>query len=196
MEIEYKSNWIRPTVELMKCLDTISDPEINEELGSIDYLIKDDDEKRLIRTLVNDDYTAAPAYVDAIRATIQEIDEEKYDEITILSERITNSSHDLVAKIDKLNVITPNTKHTFSLVEVLSAIQKKTIDLCITKCGKAPEIKADCKGKKGRVYTCDVRRISDDATFHASMKWKKVLIEDFNHLCELEKEIQTRMEVQ
>ena len=195
MQIEYESDWMRPTLELMKCLGVTGEPSKNDEMGSIDYLIDDENGKRLIRAMVNDNFTAAPAYVDTIRATIEELEEEKYVEAIILSKRITNSAHEIVAKVENLNVITPNTKHNFSLIEVLSAIQKKTRDLCTIKCKKPPESKDDCKGKKGRIYECDIRRISDDATFHATMKWKTVLLEDFNNLCEIEKEMRANPEI-
>jgi DNA-binding XRE family transcriptional regulator len=190
MEIEYESDWMSPTVELYKCLGEINKPEINEEMGSIDYVINDGDKKKLIRAMVDENQNSAPAYVDTIRATIIELEEEKYDEALILSKRITDSAHDIVTQQDNLDVITPKMKHIFSLVEVLSAIQKKTRDLCVIKCGKAPETREDCQGKKGRTYTCDIRRISDDATFHATMKWKDVLFEDFYNLCAIEKELE------
>ena len=193
MEIEYKSEWMSPTIELMKCIESFSEPKRNEEIGSIDYLIEDYDSKKLIRAMVDENNSATPAYVTHIRETVDELDE-KYDEITILSKSITNAAYDIVAQEDNLRVITPKTKHDFSLIEVLSAIQKKTLDLCKIKCGKAPETKEDCEGKKGRNYVCDIRRISDDATFHATMKWKKVLLEDFNHLCELERNMETNLE--
>jgi DNA-binding XRE family transcriptional regulator len=190
MEIEYESDWMSPTVELLKCLGEINKPEVNEEMGSIDYVINDGDKKKLIRAMVDENQNSAPAYVDTIRATIIELEEEKYDEALILSKRITDSAHDIVTQQDNLDVITPKMKHIFSLVEVLSAIQKKTRDLCVIKCGKAPETREDCQGKKGRTYTCDIRRISDDATFHATMKWKDVLFEDFYNLCAIEKELE------
>jgi len=194
MEIEYKSDWMSPTIELMKSIESLNEPTINEEMGSIDYLIEDEKGKRLIRAMVDENNGAAPAYVVHVRDTVNELDE-KYDEITIISKSITNAAHDIVTQEDNLSVITPNTKHNFNLIEVLSAIQKKTLDLCEIKCGKAPETKEDCKGKKGRKYVCDIRRISDDATFHATMKWKKVLLEDFNHLCELERNMESNTEV-
>jgi DNA-binding XRE family transcriptional regulator len=190
MEIEYESDWMSPTVELLKCLGEINKPEVNEEMGSIDYVINDGNKKKLIRAMVDENQNSAPAYVDTIRATIIELEEEKYDEALILSKRITDSAHDIVTQQDNLDVITPKMKHIFSLVEVLSAIQKKTRDLCVIKCGKAPETREDCQGKKGRTYTCDIRRISDDATFHATMKWKDVLFEDFYNLCAIEKELE------
>lgn len=195
MQIEYDSDWMSPTVELMKCLGVISKPSRNDEMGSIDYLVEENGGKKLIRAMVDENNHSAPAYVDTIRATILELEEEKYDEAIILSKRITNSAHELVAQTYNLNVITPSTKHNFSLIEVLSAIQSKTRGLCKIKCGKVPETREDCKGKKGRTYECDIRRISDDATFHATMKWKTVLLEDFNNLCEIEKEMEATPEV-
>ena len=189
MRINYESEWMKPTIELMKCLGLMGKPSKNEEMGSIDFIVDNNKEKKLIRAMVDKNNHAAPAYVDAIRETIEEIKEKEYDEAIILSKRVTNSAHDLVAQVENLTIITPQMKNNFSLIEVLSAIQKKTLDLCKIKCGKAPESKEDCEGKKGRTYECDIRRISDDATFHATMKWKTVLLEDFNNLCEIEKEI-------
>ena len=195
MEIEYESDWMSPTIELMKCLGSMGKPSRNKEMGSIDYKMDNEKEKKLIRAIVDKNNHAAPVYVDVIRGTIEELEENKYDEAIILSKRITNSAHDLVTQIENLSIITPNMKNNFSLIEVLSALQKKTVDLCKIKCGKAPETKEDCKGKNGRSYDCDIRRISDDATFHAKMKWKKVLLEDFNNLCEIEKEMKTNLGV-
>ena len=186
---------MRPTLELMKCLGLIKRPKKNKKFGSIDYLVKNKDSKRLVRAMIDENNNAAPVYVDTIRSTIQEIEEKEYSEAIIISKRITNSAYELVTQVDNLNVITPNTKNNFSLIEVLSAIQSKTRELCKIKCGKAPETKQDCTGKKGRIYDCDIRRISDDATFHATMKWKTVLLEDFNNLCEIEKEMEATPEV-
>jgi hypothetical protein len=180
---------MRPTLELMKCLRNLKQPIRNEEMGSIDYLIDDENGRKLIRAMVDDNNTAAPVYVDTVRATLNELEEEKYDEVVIISKRITDSAYDIVSNQKKLDIITPKMKHSFSLIEILSAIQKKTRDLCKIKCGKAPETREDCKGRKGRIYECEIRRMSDDATFHATMKWKQVLLEDFNNLCDMERTI-------
>ena len=102
MQIEYKSDWMSPTVELLKCLGEINQPNRNEEIGSIDYVIEDEKGKKLIRAMVDDNNSAAPAYVDTIRATITELENEKYDEALILSKRITNSAHDIVSHQDNL----------------------------------------------------------------------------------------------
>jgi hypothetical protein len=189
MQIESESNWTNTIIELMKCFENIKKPINNKETGSLDYIIDNPQGKKLIRSLVTEDNSVAPAYVENIRTAIKELEEKNFDEVIILTNRITNSAYDLASQMENLVVITPNTKHSFSLVEVLSAVEKKTIELCKIKCGKAPETKDDCKGRTGMSYHCDIRRISDDATFHATMKWKQVLIEDFNNLCQLENEM-------
>ena len=67
-------------------------------------------------------------------------------------------------------------------VETLVSDQKTQAQ----KCGSAPKSKDDCKGINEDGYACQIRRMSDDATFHAQMKWNEVLLEDFNKLVELE----------
>jgi hypothetical protein len=195
MQIKYQSEWMSPTIEIMKCIGTINKPIKNKKMGAVDYIIANESGKRLVRVMVNENYYSAPIYIDAIRSTIKELEEEKIDEITIVSNRITNTAHELIAKTKKINVITPDTKNNFSLSEILSAIQKKTRDICKIECGKAPETKEDCKGKVGRNYHCDILRISDDATFHATMKWKTVLLQDFSNLFIKEQEMKTLSEV-
>jgi hypothetical protein len=187
MQTGRNSNWLSPTVELIKCLEDTKKSTVNEEMHSIDYVIDDEGSKKLLRAIIDENNNAAPVYVDAIRSTLEELKEEKYDEAVILSKRMTKAGHKIVKQQENLNILTPNMKHNFSLMEVALAIQTKIRRLCKAKCGKPPEKREDCRGKKGRKYICDVRRISDDATFHATMKWKDVLLEDFNNLCKYEK---------
>ena len=187
IQIRSISDWVTPTVELIQCLEKPDEPVVNEEQGSIDYYIRNDKGKKLVRVLVDEERAVTPAYVENIRVLITDLDEKKFDEATLITDRITDSAYDLVTSTDNLNIITPSMKNNFSLVELLSAVQMKTKELCKIKCGKAPETREDCKGKNGREYLCDIRRISDDATFHAMMKWKEVIHEDFNNLCDLEK---------
>jgi hypothetical protein len=190
MQIEYESKWMSPTVELIKCLEEMKQPNLNEKIGSIDYIIEDGKNKKLIRAMVDENNNATPAYVNTIRDTIKELEEEKFDKVLILSNRITDEAHDILSDQSNLDVITPNMKHNFNLIEVISAVQKKTRDLCILKCGKVPESREDCKGKNGQSYVCEIRRISDDSTFHARMKWKDMIFEDFKSLCEIEKTLE------
>ena len=80
MQIKYQSDWMRPTIELMKCLGIISMPTKNEKMGSIDYCIDDETGIKLVRVMVNENNNAAPIYIDTLRSTIKELEEEKYYE--------------------------------------------------------------------------------------------------------------------
>ena len=101
MQIEYESDWMRPTIELMKCLGLMGKPSRNDEMSSIDYLMDNNDGTKLIRAMVDKKNHPAPVYVNVIRETIEELEENKYDEAIILSTRITNSAHDLVTQNEK-----------------------------------------------------------------------------------------------
>lgn len=188
MQIEYNREWLGPTIEIIKCLDDVGEPSRNEELDSIDYIVDNGGSKKLIRVMVNENNGVAPLSVNTIRATIEELDENKFVEAMILSKRLTSSAHDLVTGQDNLVVKTP-TKHCFSLTELIVGTHNKIEDLCKMICGKAPVTKDDCKGKEEGKYVCDVRRQSDDVTFHARMKWIDPLLQDFNNLCNIEKKI-------
>jgi len=58
----------------------------------------------LIRALINENYNAAPAYVDLIRSTIEELEENKFDEALILSKRITKAAYELSKQQENLDI--------------------------------------------------------------------------------------------
>lgn len=58
----------------------------------------------------------------------------------------------------------------------------------IANCGRIPVNEKDCKGYKDGKYICPVRRISDNADFHAERGWLWLLKKDFSRLIKLRKE--------
>ena len=105
MQIEYNSNWLDFTLELIKCFGDIKETIRNEEIGSIDYIIDYKNKKKLIRAFVDENYNAALASTDTVRTTTRELDE-KYQEAVIVSNRITDSAYDIVKQQENLDVIT------------------------------------------------------------------------------------------
>lgn len=188
MQIENNLNWMFSTIELLKCYGEIKKTIKNDGIGFIDYIITDENIDKLVRVLVDENNNVTPAYVDTVRSTIVELDE-KYSSAVILSNRITESAYDLAKQHENLDILTPKMERSFSLIELLSAIQTKTKELCLLKCRKSLETKEDCMGKEGSTYKCDIYRLGDDAAFHAKMKWNDTLLEDFYNLCKLERTI-------
>jgi hypothetical protein len=189
MENEYGSEWQSYTVEIMKTLHGYKDPTYNKELGCVELETKEDDQKKILRVMVDEDYDSNPIYVKDVDDILDSLKEEDIDRFLLLGKRITSASRRMMKKNQQIDFLTPKTSPHYRISELVYAIQNKTINLCKTKCGKIPREEADCKGIKDGVYSCQIRRISDDSTFHAEMKWDSVLHEDFKKLVELEKHL-------
>jgi hypothetical protein len=90
----------------------------------------------------------------------------------------------MVKKTPKLDYISPGDE-SYSIAELLNAVQRKTKELCEKKCGKYPTKQDECTGLKDGTYVCKVRRISDDAYFHVERGWTSLLKKDFFKLVEI-----------
>jgi hypothetical protein len=188
-ESDLGSEWQKQTIELMKMLYGYKDPVYNEEIGSIDYKIVEDNKIQLMRALIDENKQLAPAFVDTVKQTLEEIEENPVDQVLLLVKRITSSAQSVINENENVDYMSPQIESHYQISELVYAIQKKTMDLCKKICGKIPQSAKDCKGKVGLNYECEVRRISDDATFHATMKWNTVLMEDFSKLVEFEEQV-------
>lgn len=186
MEVELKTDWQMHTVELMKTIHGYEDPEYNDEVGSVDFVAKEEDQMKLMRALVDEDGSSGTGYMNKVNKTIEEVQEGEIDEALILADRFTSSARRLMKENKNVDYVSSRFTPSYSVSDLVYAIQQKTMSLCEKKCGGVPESKEDCKGVDEDRYVCQVRRISDDAMFHAQMKWKEVLLEDFNKLVELE----------
>jgi hypothetical protein len=60
-------------------------------------------------------------------------------------------------------------------VELVNAI-------CKAKCGKIPSKESDCKGHNNGNYSCKIRLISDNASFHFQRSWLNLLQKDILQL--------------
>jgi len=186
MEIELKTDWQAHTVELMKTIHGYEDLEYNDEVGSVDFITKEEDQTKLIWALVDEDGRSGTGYRDKVNRTIEDVQDSEIDEALILADRFTSSARKLMKENKNVDYVSSRFTPLYRVSDLVYAIQRKTMQLCKYKCDSVPESKDECKGVGEDGYVCQVRRISDDATFHAQMKWKEVLLEDFNKLVELE----------
>jgi len=186
MEIELKNDWQMHTVELMKTIYGYEDPEYNDEVGAVDFIAKKKDQMKLMRALVDEDGNSGTGYINKVNKTIEDVQDSEINEALILADRFTSSAKKLMKENNNVDYVSSKFNPPYRISDFVYAIQRKTMKLCKKKCGSVPESKNDCRGISEEGYSCQIRRISDDATFHAQMKWKDVLLEDFNKLVELE----------
>ena len=189
METEVINDWQKNTVELMKTLHGYENPVYNPEAKCIGLETTEDDQTKIMRVMINENAEPRPIYVKTLEKTIETIEEKDIDEILLLGERTTQAGREIIKETDEIECLTPNIKPHYKVSELIYSIQSKTLDLCRQKCGKAPQKESDCTGLQNGEYSCQIRRLSDDATFHAEMKWNGVLKEDWKALLELERNL-------
>lgn len=188
MEIELKSDWQDTQVELLKTLQGYELSKVNDALGCVDYVSKsDDDGKRLLRVIVDPGFHASKVAVKTVETTMEDLEEGYYDEAVLVAESFTSASKMLLKKECNLEFISPKSEH-YTTFELLDAIYRLTQHLCEARCGKFPSSEKDCKGYKNGEYVCPVRRISDDADFHAERNWNELLKNDFSRLVKFRRE--------
>ena len=186
MEIELKTDWQIQTVELMKTIHGYKDPEYNDEVGSLDFMTEEEDQTKLMRALVDENGRSGTGYMNTVSTTIEEVQDSEIDEVLIIADHFTASAKKLIKKNDNVDYLSSKFIRKHHLSDIVYAIQQKTKQLCKQKCGSVPISEEDCKGVTEEGYVCPVRKISDNADFHAQMEWKEILLEDFNKLLELD----------
>lgn len=190
MKVELKSDWLITQIELLKSIYGYEMSEVNQELGSIDYVTSGDGrEKKLLRVVIDQGVNISKANTDTIRTTIEFLENEGYDEALILAEEVTQGAKSLLRKKKEINYISNSMDRQYSIIELLDAIQKITRKLCKLRCGKIPKTKKDCKGYQDSGYSCPIRRVSDDADFHAERRWMQLMVNDFSKLISLQRKM-------
>jgi hypothetical protein len=123
--------------------------------------------------------------VKNIEEILQDIKEHDVDKAIIMAKSLSSASRKISRNDKTLKFISNDTKLRYSLIDLMIAIEKKVTELCTLKCGKLPTSNQECEAFNKGKTSCRVRRISDDADFHAEMKWTDLLLEDFSNLVEL-----------
>jgi hypothetical protein len=185
----YGSDWQSHTVEIMKTLHGYENPEYDEEIKCVELETEENDKKKVLRVLVNENQEPQPIIAKTINHAMDSLEEEDIDEILIIGTRITRASRRLVNENEDLDYLTPKVTPHYRLSDLVYIAQDKTMNLCKIKCGKVPKKAGDCNGYQDGDYTCNVRRVSDDATFHAEMKWNSILHKDIDKLIAIKQQL-------
>ncbi|NIQ33648.1 MAG: hypothetical protein GTN80_08430, partial [Nitrososphaeria archaeon] len=118
----------------------------------MDYVAEGEgDDRKLLRVIVGPKYHASRAFVSTVDDTLEKLEGEGYDEVTLMAKSFTSSSKRIIGEEDDLDMISPD-RSLHSTTEVYGAIQNITTSLCEKKCGGLPETEGDCKGLVDREY--------------------------------------------
>jgi len=116
--------------------------------------------------------------VDKMAATIEN---EDYDRGILISDKFTRAAEKKLAE-EGIQKISENLIFHFPPERLYSAARDLMDDQCKAKCGKIPQKESDCEGYLNSNYSCKIRLISDNASFHFGRGWTSLLKKDILEL--------------
>jgi len=145
------------------------------------------DEKILLRAITDPKSNSGILGVDVVRQMAETIEHENYDVGVLVGERFSEAAR---KETDRkgIQIFSEKLTQSFNPQKLYLTIQDCAEDLCKVKCGRVPEKESDCKGKTSDSdYSCRIRLISDNASFHFERGWTDLLRLDFMRLLKLRK---------
>jgi len=157
----------------------------------VDFTASDEeaDEKILLRVITNPKSNSGVVGVDAVAKMAEIIEQEDYDKGILVSERFSGAARNEMRR-KGIQMISERYTPSVTPQKLYLTIQDCVDGLCKTKCGRVPEKIADCEGRDSEGdYSCRIRLVSDNASFHFQRGWTDLLREDLKQLLTLRKSL-------
>lgn len=139
-------------------------------------LDKESNDKVLLRVITESE-SKSGVCLDTVEKMATTIENEDYDRGILISDKFTRAAEEKLAEED-IQKISGNLILDFPPTRLYSAARDLMDDQCKAKCGRVPQKESDCEGYLNGNYSCKVRRISDDASFHFDRGWLSLLQKD------------------
>jgi hypothetical protein len=151
--------------------------------GGVDYVASDSksDDKILLRLITDPKSKSGCIGIDAVRKMSEIMGDRDFDRGVLIGKRFSEAAKEEMKRND-IQMMSERLTPPFKPQRLYLRVQDYINDLCEVKCGKVPRKQSDCKGHSEGTYSCEVRLISDDATFHLERGWTKLLKSDLNRL--------------
>jgi hypothetical protein len=163
--------------------------EKREELDdSIDFTVLDakSDDKILLRVITELKSKSGVVGIDTVRTMIEYMKHEDCDKGVLIGERFSKAAKREMEQ-ESIEKVSMQYMPMFKLQKLYLTIRDYVDDLCKARCGRVPEKESDCKGYSEGCYSCKIRLISDDASFHFERGWRELLQDDLIKLLTLRK---------
>lgn len=147
----------------------------------ITALDKESDDKILLRVITEPMSKSGIIGVDIAGKMTSRIKNEDYDKVILISENFTRAAKEKLRGAG-IKSISGDFLLDFPPERLYLAARKMVDDLCEAKCGKIPKKESDCKGNLNNHYSCEVRLISDNLSYHFTKGWTKLLQKDILRL--------------
>jgi len=154
--------------------------------GMVDFTVSpsESDDKILIRVITEGKAKSGYVGADTVREMSDILKKRNYDKGILIGKQFTEAAKSAM-KSENIEAVSERFTR-FSLERLYSAIDSRVRNLCKAKCGHVPTKESDCKGYVDGHYSCDVRLVSDDASFHLEHGWISFLERDLAKLLAIE----------
>lgn len=197
MSIESEKKELLEKAELIMTVEGLEREKQRTWSNGVDYIACDDksDEKVLLRVITESESRSRTVSTYDINRMVESIKDESADRGILISKRFSPSAKEQMRR-EGIQIVSENVKPIFDFQTMYIAAQDCVNDSCRAKCGLVPKKKSDCKGLLDGNYTCEVRRISDDAAFHFEIGWIKLLTNDLKKIISLRSSIVKEASIQ
>ena len=144
------------------------------------------DDKILIRVITEAKSRSGYVGMDTVREMVEVLKKRKYNRGILIGKRFTTAA-EREMKRENIEAVSERITPHFKLERLYLVVNSCVEKLCRAKCGLVPVKKSDCKGYVDGRYVCDVRLVSDNASFHFERGWVDFLERDLARLLTIEK---------
>lgn len=150
----------------------------------IDYVASHpkSEEKILLRIVTEPKSTSSTVGLDVVGEMSETMKREDYDKGVLIGKRFSKAAKKEMRR-EGIQMFSEKFTPRFEPRKLYLTMQEYIDGLCQMRCGFIPKQESDCQGRdsKGR-YTCKIRLISDNASFHFERGWTDLLQRDFERL--------------
>jgi len=183
MNVEMKDEGLIERAELVMAIKEYDDIKRRRREGGIDIIVSPvkSDDKILMRVINKSRSKSGIVGIDAVKEMSEFLERNGYDSGFIIGERFSNAAREEMSR-ECIKVISEKHMPAFKPQRLYFSINKIVEKSCKAKCGQVPEKESDCKGYSKGSYSCKIRLISDDASFHFERGWTNLLQNDLKRL--------------
>ncbi len=152
----------------------------------VDFTVSpsESDDKILIRVIKEPESQSGYIGVDTVRKMDEVLEEGDYDKGILIGKRFTEAAKREM-RSENIEAVSERIPTHFKSGQLYATIDRCVQKLCKAKCGHVPTKESDCKGYVDGHYSCDVRLISDNASFHLDRGWIRFMKMDLAKLLEI-----------
>ena len=183
MSDELKDEELIERVELVMAIREYENIRRRRRKGGIDIIVSPvrSDDRVLMRVINKSRSRSGIVGIDAVREMSEFLERNGYDGGFLIGKRFSTAAREEMSR-EGIEVISKKLMPSFELRGLYFSVNKIVEKLCKAKCGRVPMKESDCKGYSKGTYSCKVRLISDDASFHFERGWVDLLQNDLKRL--------------